>query len=1009
MTDFASHLAALRDPRLAAHATSAEPAWLWSADATRVLWANAVGAAIFDAATPAALAERRFDPREPTAAQIARLVGSLRLGAAGRLERLRGFGAGFGRALTCLCSRVALADHTPAILVVAIEAAGPSLGLGERIRRLYDGSGLAAAAFAHDGVLIYATPEGRARLGAATTLAAGELALGRATVTRLGADASEVVVATFAAEPVAEPVAAPAPVAAEPPAPPEPPPEPPPSIAAAPTPDTSAPVAAATADAEPPPPASPDIPAEVPPLRIDGPLPDRRHPLRFVWQTDANGRFTLGSDEFTEVIGPGVATALGRPWNEIAAELALDPEGQVARAVASRDTWSGITVSWPVDGSADRLKVELSGLPMFDRNRTFLGYRGFGVCRDVDRIATLAAMRRATLRHDAPATPDVTVADTEAPPAAPEPAAAPTPEPVASVTPEPTIEARPTLTLVPASPNVVPFRSNAPASDQRAPALSPVERNAFHELARQLTARLKGESSEDAAGAAAAAAAQLAPADDRGADDGASERPLLDRVPVGIMVYRLDALLYANRAFLDWTGHDSLGALAEAGGLDTLFVESGESSLASDTAAGRTLAIATPHGDKVPVEARLFPVPWDGDNALALMLVTGALDERHTATEAALQRAEAEAQELKIILDTATDGVIVVEPDGRIVAANRSAEALFGYDAEELKARRFAELFAPTSRSTALEYLASLAQGGVTNGGREVAGQVRQGGTLPLFMTLGRIADGSARICAVFRDVTPWKQTERELVAAREAAEQASAAKSDFLAKISHEIRTPLNSIVGFSEVMLEERFGPIGNERYREYLKDIRGSGEHLMALLNDLLDLAKIEAGKLDLNPTSVNLNEVVQGCVTMLQPQANRERIIIRSSLSPTVRPVIADPRSVRQIVLNLLSNSIKFTGAGGQVIVSTIQSADGDVMLRVRDTGIGMDDRELAVALEPFRQLATASRWGAAGTGLGLPLTKALAEQNRARFTISSKVNDGTLVEVAFPAEARVPAV
>src|SRR5262249_2864996 len=144
----------------------------------------------------------------------------------------------------------------------------------------------------------------------------------------------------------------------------------------------------------------------------------------------------------------------------------------------------------------------------------------------------------------------------------------------------------------------------------------------------------------------------------------------------------------------------------------------------------------------------------------------------------------------------------------------------------------------------------------------------------------------------------PWKQTERELIAAREAAEKASTAKSDFLAKISHEIRTPLNSIVGFSEVMLEERFGPIGNERYRDYLKDIRGSGEHLVALLNDLLDLSKIEAGKLDLSLTSVNLNDVVQSCVTMIQPQANRERIIIRSSLSPTVRPVLADPRSLRQ---------------------------------------------------------------------------------------------------------------
>src|SRR5262249_26420052 len=255
--------------------------------------------------------------------------------------------------------------------------------------------------------------------------------------------------------------------------------------------------------------------------------------------------------------------------------------------------------------------------------------------------------------------------------------------------------------------------------------------------------------------------------------------------------------------------------------------------------------------------------------------------------------------------------------------------------------------------------------------------------------------------CAVFRDITSWKAAERELVAARDQAEKASLAKSDFLAKISHEIRTPLNSIVGFTEVMLEERFGPIGNERYRDYLKDVRSSGEHLMSLLNDLLDLSKIETGKLDLAFANLNLNEVVQGCVAQIQPQAHRERIIIRSSLSPALRTVVADARTVRQIILNLLSNSIRLTGAGGQVIVSTARAAGGEAVLGVRDTGIGMDDTELAVALEPFRQLATSTRWGSAGAGLSLPLTKALAEANRARFTITSKVDDGTLVEIAFP--------
>ena len=249
-------------------------------------------------------------------------------------------------------------------------------------------------------------------------------------------------------------------------------------------------------------------------------------------------------------------------------------------------------------------------------------------------------------------------------------------------------------------------------------------------------------------------------------------------------------------------------------------------------------------------------------------------------------------------------------------------------------------------------------------------------------MTLGAGIATRDKLCAIFRDLTLWKKAEDELLTAKQQAERRSSAKSDFLAKISHEIRTPLNAIIGFSEVMMQERFGPIGNERYQQYLKDIHASGGHLISLLNDLLDLSKIEAGKLELTFASVDLNELTQQCVALMQPQANRERIIIRTSLPTTCRRCVADARSVRQIVLNLLSNSIKFTGAGGQVIVSTALTTTGEVVLRVRDTGVGMSEKDIAIALEPFRQLATSSRWGSSGTGLGLPLTKALAEANRA---------------------------
>jgi signal transduction histidine kinase len=240
------------------------------------------------------------------------------------------------------------------------------------------------------------------------------------------------------------------------------------------------------------------------------------------------------------------------------------------------------------------------------------------------------------------------------------------------------------------------------------------------------------------------------------------------------------------------------------------------------------------------------------------------------------------------------------------------------------------------------------------------------------------------------------------LLAAKAAAEHASSQKSDFLARVSHEVRTPLNAIIGFAEVMIEERFGPIANDRYREYLRDIRTSGEHVVSLVNDLLDISKIEAGKLDLNFAAVSLNEVVRESIGLMQPQANRARVVLRSSLSKEVPAIVADERTLRQIVLNLLSNSVKFTGPGGQVIASTSLAETGEALLRVRDTGEGMSEEDLAKALEPFRQLSTATMSDQAGTGLGLPLTKALVEANRATMSIKSARGEGTVVTVTIPA-------
>ncbi len=377
--------------------------------------------------------------------------------------------------------------------------------------------------------------------------------------------------------------------------------------------------------------------------------------------------------------------------------------------------------------------------------------------------------------------------------------------------------------------------------------------------------------------------------------------------------------------------------------------------------------------------------------------------------EMELRRQKSEFRELSAILDTATDGVAVLDRQGLILTLNRSGEALFGYDQNEVEGKPFINLIAPESRALVTDYFEGLKSDGgfsLLNQGREVVGLARQGGTIPVFMTLSRIGGVSSegeqpevRFCAILRDLTHWKKVERELEGARREAERASALKSDFLARVSHEIRTPLNAILGFAEVMMDERLGPVGNQRYKDYLKDIHASGALVMSLVNDLLDLSKIEAGKMDFEFASIDANRIVSECVSIMQPQASQERVAIRLSLSPALPNLLADERSLRQIVLNLLSNAVKFNQPGGNVMVATALADAGSAVIRIRDTGAGMSEADIGTAFEPFRRLATPRP--SSGTGLGLPLTKALVEANHAFLTIKSKEHEGTLVEVVFP--------
>ena len=240
----------------------------------------------------------------------------------------------------------------------------------------------------------------------------------------------------------------------------------------------------------------------------------------------------------------------------------------------------------------------------------------------------------------------------------------------------------------------------------------------------------------------------------------------------------------------------------------------------------------------------------------------------------------------------------------------------------------------------------------------------------------------------------------RDLERAQAEVETASRAKSEFLANMSHELRTPLSAIIGFAEVIERETFGPTA-PRYREYASDIHGSGRHLLQVINDVLDLSKVEAGQMLLHEARLDPALVMQGCVRLLKPRAAKSNVRIYTAFDAHLPVLLADEARLRQVGLNLLSNAIKFTKAGGRVSISTGLDRNGGITIAVTDTGIGMTADEIAIALEPFQQVISSQSRTNEGTGLGLPLTKTLVELHGGRLDITSAPGRGTTVTVSFP--------
>ena len=356
---------------------------------------------------------------------------------------------------------------------------------------------------------------------------------------------------------------------------------------------------------------------------------------------------------------------------------------------------------------------------------------------------------------------------------------------------------------------------------------------------------------------------------------------------------------------------------------------------------------------------------------------------------------------------------------GNILHVNDMAAALLGLPADAILGRSMAEFYGdPNGRERFVRAIAE--NDGVTRMDLEL--RRADGGFIWVQAAGGRVRyRGIDSIIAVINDITVQKLREAELADAgrklteqaadltrltaelrvkKHAAEAANAAKSSFLAHMSHELRSPLNAVLGFAEVVRDMHFGQDEIDRYRQYGGFIHQAGTHLLALIDDILDLAKVEAGKLDLQSTSFVLADLLDECARMMRSLAERRDVIFQVTLPPPTLLLTADRRRVKQMVVNLLSNAMKFTAGGGKVVLDVQKLADGGVAISITDTGIGMDADQMLVAFEPFGRVQGAAGGDPTGTGLGLPIVRNLIEAHGGKLLLHSEPGKGTVARLIF---------
>lgn len=360
---------------------------------------------------------------------------------------------------------------------------------------------------------------------------------------------------------------------------------------------------------------------------------------------------------------------------------------------------------------------------------------------------------------------------------------------------------------------------------------------------------------------------------------------------------------------------------------------------------------------------------------------------------------------LTSVFDVSEVGIVVTDRHQRIVRINDSFARIYGWKRDDLIGKEFISLVAPEERDLVRRGHEEFIKSGIRSSGEMKV--IRKDGSIAnaLYTTaVLELSHGRKFQVTTIMDITLRKQMEVSLRLAKEQADLANQAKSTFLANMSHELRTPMNAIIGFSEMMMKETFGKLGNEKYKEYLSDIHLSARHLLDIINEVLDMSKIEAGKVDLVEEYFDIDALIVSVIRMMDSRAFSSGLRISNVSDESLPALYADPRLIRQILINIVGNAVKYSRSGGTIDVGASVDDNGALRIVVKDTGIGIPKDRIKEALEPFGQVSKPPESGNhQGTGLGLPLAKAMAELHGGDLMLESDVGKGTTVTIELPAE------